>query len=450
MGTYQGNNRQLQPQQPGAIAQVKPQDQAALDMVRQADPELHKRVIEIMLSQPANKPLSAPRALAAAMYERENPGRKLGRDFYADEKMGIVPSYRGEQKDAQDNSDFYTQFRSLTVIESEEHEVQIGDVAIVCEGYQFALMRHLRQAGIRYQPTVGVGIVRKHERYSETTAWDDSRKKYVKVPEERWGPAIDPPVGKSWRWKAEQRAYKDCLRHMPGVKLPAEVLEDLDADGYEMPPETAHLSHDQAQAWAETRRDDAAAQTERDTMTPEERHSQAQANIERMRGPADFKGFGDDDVPPEIMRVFQAPEPDADTDFDSLPGAIAERDRMTVELADIITKRITDSQADGWNQAASDRQVGALQGLLHAVAPDAGDRQLLVTYLSYGNLRSAAEASAGFAGALIGAWTTTVENGEGKRKRTVTDLAKTEAAQIIAAANIVHGQAPLFAESPGE
>jgi hypothetical protein len=54
----------------------------------------------------------------------------------------------------------------------------------------------------------------------------------------------------TWRKKAQNRAYKDALRHTPGMPAsPEEVIADAAASLDELPPETARLTMEQAQAW---------------------------------------------------------------------------------------------------------------------------------------------------------------------------------------------------------
>jgi hypothetical protein len=56
----------------------------------------------------------------------------------------------------------------------------------------------------------------------------------------------------TWRKKAQNRAYKEALRHVPGAHASAaEVLEEATINGMtEQPPEAARLSMEQAIAWA--------------------------------------------------------------------------------------------------------------------------------------------------------------------------------------------------------
>lgn len=301
MGNQYGQNggnralaRPAQQQQAGTLAQIKPADQLVLTTMRESAPDLVRRATEIMLSRPANKPISAPRALAAAMREAAT-GQVEGRDFYVDEKMGIVDSYRGVQNETA--AAFYHQFRPLTTDEASEHELQAGDNAIVCEVYS-ARLRDIAQAvGAPYRPVLGVGIVRKHEKF-QSSAWDQGQGRSVRLPEDKWGGAIDPPVGRSWRWKAEQRAYKDALRHLPNVPASVkEILAQADDEGIDMP--AGIVGYEQAQAAVAIRRDDA----QRATDAPRQHISLGQ--------PEGFEGFGDDGP---------SSEQDAGPSWDGLSG----------------------------------------------------------------------------------------------------------------------------------
>ena len=89
-----------------------------------------------------------------------------------------------------------------------------GDTARIVELYQPDLMARMRTMGVQYQPIAGVGIVRKSEKY-KTEDWvgEYPNKRKVKLDPPL---PIDPPTGRSWAWKAEQRALKDAMRHMQG------------------------------------------------------------------------------------------------------------------------------------------------------------------------------------------------------------------------------------------
>ena len=56
----------------------------------------------------------------------------------------------------------------------------------------------------------------------------------------------------TWHKKAQNRAYKDALRHTPGMPAsPEEVIAGAAVTLDELPPEAARLTIEQAQAWVE-------------------------------------------------------------------------------------------------------------------------------------------------------------------------------------------------------
>lgn len=464
MGASNGNgttSRALAPAQgqQTALAQLNPQAQAFIDTLKNSDATLGKRVLEIVLSQPANKPLSAPRALAAAMYERENPGRKLGRDFYVDEKMGIVASYQGEKKDAEDRTEFYTQYRSLTREENEEHEVKPGDTAIACEGYQFALMRRLQAASIRYQPIIGIGIVRKFEKFADTSVWDEGRRRMVKVPEERWGPPLDPPTGKSWRWKAEQRSYKDCLRHMPGIRAAtvADILEDAEDEGIDMDlPEGAHLSREQAEQRMIEKRHEA----QRNALPEAERMAQAAANHAAYRERRRTAAAAFDDPPIEAeAREVRAPAdalydfpnddlPDRDGDltddeyFDATPSATDEHrpaKSATMERAEEIRDRIRNLVGHAPIKPSS--PTAGKMTILNML-PDGAHKATLRFLFGYDDLDAIAPAD----GAALVAWRAAMKD-QATGEWIPSEQAINDAKTLAAAVTEMDGQASLFGDN---
>lgn len=232
--------------------------QAALDTV-ETDPRLLMAAKAIQLMAGTNDDgtpkITADMALAAAMYQA-GTGQLLGRDFYVNERIGRMEGYRGVSRDAVDRGigDVQIKYRSLTIEEADDHEIQPGDTAVVCEVYQLRAWRLAQQIGQRYEPVTGVGVVRKIEKHT-AHKWEktSSGKSYKAVlPEKDWKP-LQLEGGMTWRKKAQNRAYKEALRHVPGGHASAdEILEEAALRGMEeMPPEAARLTVEQAQAWVE-------------------------------------------------------------------------------------------------------------------------------------------------------------------------------------------------------
>jgi hypothetical protein len=231
--------------------------QTALDEAT-IDPRLimAAKAIQLMAGQDNDgKPkISADMALAAAMYQA-GTGQLLGRDFYVNEKIGRMEGYRGVSRDAMDRGvgEVQIKYRSLTAQECEDHEIAAGDTAVVCEVYQLRTWNLAQRMGQPYEPISGVGVIRKIEKFT-AHEWKESSsgKKYKSaLPENQWKP-LTLEGGMTWRKKAQNRAYKEAMRHVPGAHASAaEVLEEATIHGMtEQPPEAAHLTMEQAIAWA--------------------------------------------------------------------------------------------------------------------------------------------------------------------------------------------------------
>lgn len=224
----------------------------------QIDPRLimAAKAIQLMAGQDdKGKPkISADMALAAAMYQA-GTGQLLGRDFYVNEKIGRMEGYRGVSRDAMDRGvgDVQIKYRPLTTQEAEDHEIMAGDTAVVCEVYQLRAWNLAQRMGQPYEPISGVGVVRKVEKYDKRTTerWDDDTRRKVPLPESGWR-FLTLEGGMTWRKKAQNRAYKEALRHVPGAHASAaEVLEEATIRGMdEQPPDAARLTMEQAIAWA--------------------------------------------------------------------------------------------------------------------------------------------------------------------------------------------------------
>lgn len=238
--------------------------QAALDTV-ETDPRLLMAAKAIQLMAGTNDDgtpkITADMALAAAMYQA-GTGQLLGRDFYVNERIGRMEGYRGVSRDAVDRGigDVQIKYRSLTTEEADDHEIMPGDTAVVCEVYQLRAWRLAQQIGQRYEPVTGVGVVRKIEKHT-AHKWEktSSGKSYKAVlPEKDWKP-LQLEGGMTWRKKAQNRAYKEALRHVPGGHASAdEILEEAALRGMsEMPPEAVRLTVEQAQAWVAEHSDEA-------------------------------------------------------------------------------------------------------------------------------------------------------------------------------------------------
>jgi hypothetical protein len=130
-------------------------------------------------------------------------------------------------------------------------------------------------------------VIRKVEKYDKksTQKWNDNERRYVQLPESGWR-LQTLEGGMTWRKKAQNRAYKDALRHTPGMPAsPEEVIAEAAASLDELPPESARLDIAQAMAWVAEH--GTAGDDEPDGVTEGEFKEQSAA----QQAPADPPGF---------------------------------------------------------------------------------------------------------------------------------------------------------------
>jgi hypothetical protein len=161
--------------------------------------------------------------------------------------------------------------------------------------------------GQPYEPIIGIGIVKPGEKTDSS------------------GKPIPLIGGMTWGKKCQNRAYKDAMRHVPGMAINgAEVLEDADErDIHVEVPQGAQLTREQAIALV--------AEAERLSIAPPQPATAEQAaatlaqNNARQRGTGpDWHGFGDDDNDPDLGAIAQQAAAN-DAAFETLPSASAER-----------------------------------------------------------------------------------------------------------------------------
>lgn len=462
-----GTSRALTPAPNAAmIPQINPVDSAALAILGESESNapIVERAKQILLSRPANRKLSAPRAIAAALHEAEHPGKREGRDFHVDEKMGIVDSYQGLQKDAEARADFYARPRPMRGEEAEMHEIQPGDTGAIYEFYERDVAARNRAAGIPYDPLIGVGIVREAEKF-QSTAWDDQAKRSYKLPRDKWGPPIDPPTGRSWYWKAQTRAFRDGLRRIPGMaaQLTAgQILELAEEEGLPMPPEGARLTRDQALAWVEQQRKERDERERQSALTPQERQQEAAdlaARVEarHARIAAEHRPFDDPpapDIPPADVidadahelpedEPAGAPEDyDADSGFEGIPGAIEEREAAkseTVRQAEAVRDRI--KSLIGASPVKSNSAVRGKMTLLNMFTED---RHGVLRFLF--GLEDLENIPGPEAEALLTWRAAKKETVDGAETWVPSAQAVADARILAAAVRELSGQAPLFRE----
>lgn len=274
--------------------------QEALDST-QLDPRLLMvaKAMQLMSGQDrdGNPNITGDLAIAAALYQA-GTGQMLGRDFYVNEKVGRMEGYRGVARDANERGvgEVQIKYRPLTAEEATDHEIEAGDTAVACEVYQLRAWNVCQRMGQRYEPIVGIGVIRKVEKYDKksTQKWNDNERRYVQLPESGWR-LQTLEGGMTWRKKAQNRAYKDALRHTPGMPAsPEEVITEAAMTLDELPPEAARLDMAQAMAWVAEH--GAAGDDEPDGVTEGEFTEQpkpAQATNGQQADPPGFSVWAD-------------------------------------------------------------------------------------------------------------------------------------------------------------
>ena len=294
-------------------------DDRTLALKAQIPPDVSEMAALIKAMLPNGSKLSDQEAIAGAMYGKVHGLDPFKGEFFIIPNKGIFPGYRGEMR-MNEAREYYTQTRSLRGDEAAEHEIMPGDTARIVELYQPDLMARMRTMGVQYQPIAGVGIVRKSEKYkSEDWVGEYPNKRKVKLDPPL---PIDPPTGRSWAWKAEQRALKDAMRHMQGG---ADILNET----VDMQLEAAEQHADEL--LAEVR-----------SLPPAEQQAQFAATVTAMRGDPERNPFDDDPRPTIVVagpsgERLEKPlpptgngrnghdEPASDAEFRKLTSATQER-----------------------------------------------------------------------------------------------------------------------------
>lgn len=293
---------------------------APSEIVRLAhvEPELARRALAIIAGRPVdnyNPPLQPARAIAAALYEQQT-GQVAGRDFFVDNRMGIVPGYRGRMKEADDRgiSDYLDDYRPFTVEENQDHEIKPGDTAKVCELTIPVRAKACREAGIPYRPTVGYGIIRAAEKLT------------------RDGKPQQLSGGYTWDRKARNRALKDALSHAGFAKNAREVIEDAQAEGLD-------LGHD-AEFIGKLNRDQAAYVVESAQAKQKQAYQQAEAQAAEL-----------------LAHVGADVEPEDDLFQDEQPQ-LATRPPHWTDDAALVERMFNYAQRHGMNRAETLEALG--------------------------------------------------------------------------------------------
>lgn len=334
--------------------------QMRLAVIANADKDMALRIFSIMASWPAKqRPISFEQAFAAYVYESTHPGQQLGRDFYIEPSVGVMIGYPGVEKDAVERKvgHLEVRYRVMSVEESELNEIKPGDSTAVCEVYQLDVWERMRRMGVRYEPIVGFGIVRDKEKWiTEEWTGDYGNRRKVKLDEPK---PVELSGGYTWHRKARNRAYKDALRHVPGlpkdsVDLVANFVDQHGDDALPAERELLEqLPFERLRVLLENAADVAEALTSLDAG----KIAELQQKLANQRQKdAEFVGFGDE---PEEVRVYQPPA----------EGIEGIRERILAEAQ---------NHAD---ELPTERQLRFANYTLALVAPEAEERAMLLEWL---------------------------------------------------------------------
>jgi hypothetical protein len=259
------------------------------------DPMLADYAAKLKALLPNGSKLSMNEALAGAQYAKATGLDPYRGEFYIVPGIGVTPGYKGVyvRQGQQGREPLYTYRRELTPAEREWNDIEPGDKAVICEATDPAEAAQARKEGREPRVWQGIGIVRAHEQFA-STIFENGKKRIL--PRDKWGERLDPPVGRSWGWKAENRAMKDCANHM-GIpaELDAEtILNQAAAAGIKIEtlPDEARLSAERAQA--------AVAQA----FNAAARAADPRPPVITARAPADFQGFDDGPIPPGLRVTY--------------------------------------------------------------------------------------------------------------------------------------------------
>jgi hypothetical protein len=230
------------------------------------------------------------------------------------------------------------------------------------EKYKFRtfILRHDKREGIAFYKEMGANW---REAFETVADWADGvvlEKETVK----RNGNPIDPPKGWTWEQKARIRSLKAALRLSHG----APTLQELSAASYQVngvltKPEDweggEELTGYEASQLAKVKARDRVRSEAWAEMTEEEQQVKFKENVDLMRGPADFEGFGDEpyteaDAARADLAAAQAMDAmnEADAEGNAKPKPAKKPPPSTDERpANQILARI---QAEGWNEAATE------------------------------------------------------------------------------------------------
>jgi hypothetical protein len=287
------------------------------------EPALVDYATKLKALLPNGAKLSTTEALAGAQYAKTTGLDPFRGEFFIVPGIGVVPGYKGVYaRQGQQGREPDYRYRPLTEAERDWHDIQPGDKAVICYATEPAEAVQARQEGREPRVWEGFGVVREADQwksYEWVTGTDNKRYK-KSLPRDKWVEREDPPKNRSWGWKAQNSAMKDCANHMGiPVQMDADdILAQAEAAGIKIEiPAGAQLTSDQAEAAVA----DELATVARNAVpaTLEEVQARFTENLVNMRAPAGFAGFGDEPLGSVDGEFTAAAE------FTAIPNATTER-----------------------------------------------------------------------------------------------------------------------------
>ena len=170
------------------------------------------------------------------------------------------------------------------VKEIRKKDYEPEDVGVRCVLYRLDIAKQFADAGVPYNPIIGVGLWRVKATYKK--AWQNQPAKWI---------PDSIPNTKSALWKAEQRALRDAIMKAYDLDIPTQFLEPedtpedapVDSQVLQVDEDTllllehhdlsdvTQMSDDQREAAAKYHRYLKQQRQERDKKTPEERQTEA-------------------------------------------------------------------------------------------------------------------------------------------------------------------------------
>lgn len=263
---YQSNNGQNRP----AAQLATPEQLKALEQL--TSPEVAKFAGLLRMMLPNAAQLTDAQIIAAAVYGKETGLDPISGQFYVTKEQGVMRGYKGAVDLIARKSRPNWYHRPMTAEERELHGLGPKDWGSICVLTDIDTAVQMRDLGLSYHPTEGVGIVRYDDiLVKERWEGDYPNRRKVTLPKDQWQPA-PAPVGRSWQWRAEIRSFKDACNRTPGLDWMVEELNEsaegileagaADIPGFNWPPDAAKLSKEQAHAWVEKERHSARLRTD--------------------------------------------------------------------------------------------------------------------------------------------------------------------------------------------